>query len=69
MAFAKVRERVSEQTWQAYILNDYEQLPGTETAKRLGITVGAVRLSAYRVRLMLNDELARIDPSFGDNQA
>lgn len=69
MAFAKVRERVSEQTWQAYILNDHEQLPGTETAKRLGITVGAVRLSAYRVRLMLNDELARIDPSFGENQA
>lgn len=69
MAFSRVRERVSEQTWAAYILNDHDQLPGVETAARLGITVGAVRLSAYRVRLMLNDELVRIDPSFGENRA
>lgn len=68
MAFSKVRERVSEQTWQAYIMSDHDQSPGVEIAKLLGLSVGAVRLSAYRVRLMLNDELARIDPTIINDQ-
>jgi RNA polymerase sigma-70 factor (ECF subfamily) len=68
MAFSKVRERVSAQTWQAYIMSDHDQSPGIEIASRLGMTIGAVRLSAYRVRLMLNDELARIDPTIINDQ-
>lgn len=69
MAFSKVRERVSEQTWQAYIMSDHDKSSGVEIASHLGMSIGAVRLSAYRVRLMLNDELARIDPTIINNQS
>jgi RNA polymerase sigma factor (sigma-70 family) len=68
MAFSKVRERVSEQTWQAYLMSDHDHISGVEIAERLGITIGAVRLSAYRVRLILNEELAKIDPTLFPKQ-
>lgn len=64
LAFERVRQRVNDVTWQAFILSDHDSVPGKEIAEQLGITLGAVRVAAFRVRTMLNQELAIIDPTF-----
>lgn len=66
LAFARVRERVSEQTWAIFMLFEHEKLSGSEIAERFHIREGAVRLAAYRVRRMLNEEVVCIDPSMND---
>lgn len=65
LAFERVKQRVTEATWQAYLLNDHERMSGKEIAEKLGISVGAVRVAAFRVRNMLSDELSVIDPTIG----
>jgi RNA polymerase sigma factor (sigma-70 family) len=64
LAFDRVQSRVSEATWNAFLLNDHERMPGREIAEKLGISLGAVRVASFRVRHMLNEELAVIDPAF-----
>lgn len=61
LAFSKVQKRVSEQTWTIFILFEHDGLSGLEIAEKLGISHGSVRLAAFRVRQMLNEEVARID--------
>lgn len=62
LAFERVRQRVNEVTWQAYVLNDHERMAGKEIAEKLGVTLGAVRVASFRVRNMLTEELTAIDP-------
>lgn len=66
LAFTRVRERVSEQTWNIFYQFEHEGRPGAEIAEEFGITPGSVRLAAFRVRQFLNEEVTRIDPSFAD---
>jgi RNA polymerase sigma-70 factor (ECF subfamily) len=62
LAFDKVRQRIRPQTWEAYYLSDHDNLPGQDVAERLGMSLKAVHLAAIRVRRMLSEELADIDP-------
>lgn len=64
LAFERVKQRVSDVTWQAFLLSNHDKVPGKVIAEQLGISLGAVRVAAFRVRSMLNQELAAIDPSF-----
>lgn len=66
LAFAVVRERVSEQTWSVFLLFEHESRPADEIAEQFGMTAGGVRLAAFRVRKLLNQEVALIDPSLTD---
>jgi RNA polymerase sigma factor (sigma-70 family) len=62
LVFQRVKSRVAENTWMAYFFNDHEKLSGEEIAARLGMTVGAVHVSAHRVRKLIREELAIVDP-------
>lgn len=62
LVFNRVKSRVAENTWNAYLMNDHEKQSGEEIAEKLGMTVGAVHVSAHRVRKMIREELAIIDP-------
>lgn len=62
LVFNRVKSRVAENTWKAYLMNDHEKQSGEEIAEKLGMTVGAVHVSAHRVRKMIREELAIVDP-------
>lgn len=62
LVFQRVKSRVAENTWMAYYLNDHEKLSGEEIAAKLGMSVGAVHVSAHRVRKLIREELAVVDP-------
>ena len=47
---------------ESRVMNDHEKQSGEEIAEKLGMTVGAVHVSAHRVRKMIREELAIIDP-------
>lgn len=65
LAFERVRQRVSSNTWEAFFLCDHDRVPGRIVAERLGISLKAVHLAAIRVRNMLAQELSKIDPPVG----
>ncbi len=65
LAFERVRQRVSTNTWNAFFLCDHDRMPGKIVAERLGISLKAVHLAAIRVRRMLTEELLRIDSPNG----
>lgn len=60
--FRRVKNRVAEKTWMAYYLNDHDKLSGETIAAQLGMTIGAVHVSAHRVRKLIREELAILDP-------
>lgn len=62
IVFRRVKHRVAEKTWLAYYLNDHDKLSGDEIASQLGMTIGAVHVSAHRVRKLIREELAILDP-------
>lgn len=62
LVFQRVKSRVAENTWNAYYLNDHEKLSGEEISEKLAMSVGAVHVSAHRVRKMIREELAILDP-------
>lgn len=63
LACERVRKRVNDSTWQAFVLSDFEKRPGHEIAERLGLSQGAARVASFRVRNMLKEEIAAIDPA------
>jgi len=65
LAFERVRQRVSANTWNAFLLCDHDRMPGKIVAERLGMSLKAVHLAAIRVRRMLTEELIRIDSPMG----
>ena len=54
-AAAIVRQQVSEQTWQAFEITAVEGQSGSDTAKTLGMTIGAVYLARSRVMSRLRE--------------
>lgn len=66
LAFSRVRQRVNEQTWNIFFLFEHEGRSGLEIAEQFGVSHVAVRLAAFRVRQMLNEEVSLIDTSIID---
>ena len=54
-AAAIVRQQVSEQTWQAFEITAVENRSGSDAAKTLGMTIGAVYLARSRVMSRLKE--------------
>ena len=54
-AAAIVRQQVSEQTWQAFEITAVEGHSGSDAAKTLGMTIGAVYLARSRVMSRLRE--------------
>jgi RNA polymerase sigma-70 factor (ECF subfamily) len=57
IAIAKVRRRVSEQTWQAFQLMAFEGHSGAEASQRLQMPVASVFVAKHRVQKMLKEEI------------
>jgi RNA polymerase sigma-70 factor (ECF subfamily) len=64
-AMARVRLRVTPQSWEAFRLTALEELSGAEAAQRLGMKVAAVFKAKSRVQQLLQQEVAELegDPS------
>jgi len=54
-AAAIARQQVSEQTWQAFEITAVEGHSGSNAAKTLGMTIGAVYLARSRVMSRLRE--------------
>jgi RNA polymerase sigma factor (sigma-70 family) len=61
MAAARVRIRVEAHVWEAFRLLAAENWTGPETARHLGMKVGAVYVACGRVTRMLREEVARLE--------
>lgn len=62
MASQRVQARVSPVTWKIFQMSEVEEVPGPEIAHRLGVTIVTVHHATSRVRAMLRQEIALIDP-------
>ena len=62
-AEGRARERVNETTFACYWLTCHEGLSTAEAGERLGIQANTVRMNAYRVRLMIREELGGLEPT------
>jgi RNA polymerase sigma-70 factor (ECF subfamily) len=62
-AQAQVRGRVEGHTWEAFQLTVLDGLSAADAAARLGLTVAGVYKAKSRVQQMLQEEVARLDPS------
>ncbi len=60
-AAARVKETVTEQTWQAFRLTGVENMPVEDAAKQLGMSVGAVYIARSRVIARLRQEVAQLE--------
>lgn len=67
LAFTRVRERVSEQTWEIFLLFEHQGQSGEGVAQQFDVSTNTVRMSVYRVRQLLNEEVKRIDPTFDES--
>jgi RNA polymerase sigma-70 factor (ECF subfamily) len=60
-AFARVRERVEEHTWEAFRLTALDGLSGAEAASRLDMKVATVFKAKSKVQKMLQEEVQRLE--------
>ena len=60
-AMARVRLRVTPQSWEAFRLTALEELSGAEAARRLGMQVAAVFKAKSRVQRLLQEEVADLE--------
>lgn len=60
LAAEKVRGKFEESTWQAFWLTAVEGMPAEETAKGLGISVGAVYIAKSRVLSQLKKQVEQL---------
>ena len=63
IASARVRQRVAEQTWEAFRLTALEGLSGAEAAQQIPMQVAQVFVAKRRVQKMLREEMAKLDQS------
>ena len=61
-AAQRVRTRVSPATWAIFQMSEVEDVPGPEIAQLMGVTIVTVHHATSRVRAMLRQEIALIDP-------
>ena len=64
-ATARVRDRVTGPTWDAFRLTAQEGLPAAEAAARLGLPVASVFKAKSNVLKMLREELDRLEEGVG----
>jgi RNA polymerase sigma factor (sigma-70 family) len=62
-ALARVRRRVAEHNWQAFVRSTLEGDSAEETARALGLHVGMVYVARCKITRMLSDELQRLQAS------
>lgn len=60
-AVERVRCRVSPKPYEAFRLSVWEEVPVTEISRRLGLRPGEIHLAKYRVRVLFQRELRRLD--------
>ena len=60
-AMARVRLRVTPQSWEAFRLTALEELSGAEVAQQLGMKVAAVFKAKSRVQQLLQHEVAELE--------
>jgi RNA polymerase sigma factor (sigma-70 family) len=56
----RVRARVNDKTWQAFVQTWYEQRSAAEVARELGLTTATIFKHAYRVKQMVREEMQQI---------
>jgi RNA polymerase sigma factor (sigma-70 family) len=61
LAIARVRERVTPVTWDAFRLTTFDEYSGAQVSKLLGIPVASVFVAKHRVHKILKEELAKLD--------
>lgn len=60
LAMTRVQARVQPHTWEAFRLLALEERSGAETARHLGMNVGAVFVARSKVQRMLRQEVERL---------
>ncbi|MBX7103662.1 MAG: sigma-70 family RNA polymerase sigma factor [Gemmataceae bacterium] len=60
-AYREVQGRVEERTWQAFLCTAVQGISGADTAKRLGMSVGAVFVAKSSVLAMLREIVKRCE--------
>lgn len=61
MASEHVRQNVEPQTWRAFEMRAFDQVPSRQVADELGMTVAAVNMAKSRVQKMLTETLRWFD--------
>jgi RNA polymerase sigma-70 factor (ECF subfamily) len=64
-ALGRVKEQVALKQFQMFDLYVVKELPATEVAQRLGVTVAQVYLAKHRTSALLKKELSQLKTRFG----
>ena len=62
-ACEQIREQFNQSTWQAFFKTAVEDLPATDVATELGMSIGAVYVAKSRVIQKLKQKIAIVDDS------
>jgi hypothetical protein len=60
-AMRRVRARVAENTWHAFRLLVFDELPGAEVASRTGMKTSMTFVAKCRVQAMIQREIAELE--------
>jgi len=62
IACQRVQPRVDPLHWSAFLMTDYESIPGPVVASSLGMSLGSVHTATCRIRKLIREEINEIDP-------